>query len=78
VSLRRSQKWFDTISIIGVLVAGFCTSAAGFWCWQQDITYLIAFVVSAIVALGLAYLKKPLNLTLLIAIAVSIGINLFF
>lgn len=78
VSLRRSQKWFNTISIIGILVAGLTSMAAAKWCMQQDITYLVAFVISLTITLASAHFKKPINLVLLVSIAVSMGITLLF
>jgi mannose/fructose/N-acetylgalactosamine-specific phosphotransferase system component IID len=77
LSLRRYQKWLQTISTLGIVVAGLCTAAAAKWASEGGAAYLFSFIIAVLIGFILSYTRKPVNLSLVMAWIISVVISLF-
>ncbi|OPZ73071.1 MAG: Mannose permease IID component [bacterium ADurb.Bin478] len=77
LSLRRFQPWYDVCVGLGVIFTGMCLMAAVDWNLTQGMRFLIAFILALPVALVLLYLKRSINLILVLTALVAVLFGLF-
>jgi len=81
LSLRKFSRVFQTLSTLGIFVAGLCVSVAAKWNWHQSFEHLAIFLITVVVTLLSLYRHKnvtfALVLSLLLGIALVVFKNLF-
>lgn len=78
LSMRKFQKFLDTISFLGIITCGALLMGAAKWSLDKDISILVAFIVCGIVSLVLMRLGKYTQYTKTIIIIMSVFIGLLF
>lgn len=72
LSLRKYQKVFKTISLIGLLMAGLILSKAAKWSLAQDYSSLIVFLIAVFVTLLFLFFKRTVIFALFVSILIGI------
>jgi mannose PTS system EIID component len=89
VSVRKHQKWFDLVSLIGAVAAGLCMVAGVRWSWlggtrppaagtASGIVPAAVFVMALVLTLVLLHFRKSKHLTIFLAALLGVLISLAF
>ena len=72
ISVRKYQKVFKLLSIVGILITGLTAAKAAMWSLSQDFTGLIVFLIAVMITILFLFLKRTVFFALFISILIGI------
>ncbi len=89
LSVRKYQKWFDLVALMGALAAGLCMIAGMRWSWLRGnhsmtggepggIVPVVSFLAALSLTLALLHFRKSKHLTIFLAALLAVLISLAF